>query len=803
MKFFSAVFLLSLLSIQLHSQKQITYKTPPEEILKLVDAPTTPYIIIDPTGEWLLQLNNPGMPSIAEVSQPELRIAGLRINPATNNKSRAFHSDSLSLTNLSNGKEYPVQGLPENPLLRNFKWSPDGKTIAFTHSTFSGLELWIMDVAKKKAEKLSDGIVNAAMSENPIIWADHGEWIIFTSVITERGETPIEPTVPKGPIIRQNDGEKAAVRTFQDLIKNEYDENLFEYYTSSQLIKINLNKESYKIGMDAIYKDLSLSPDGRFLLVEMIQKPYSYLVPYYRFPFKVEIWDNEGNLYRELFKIPAAENIPKGFGAVRKGPRDIDWRSDAPATIYWVQALDGGDPNKKAVTRDRLYLYEFPFDGNGDENIVFQNRFGSLTWGKEDFAICSEWWWTTRTEKISTFNPNQPEKSKQTLFEYNWQDEYNHPGDFMTKANEAGHEVLVFSNKDSELFLKGKGASPEGYKPFVDAFKIETKEKERLWQSVDPYYEYPIEFLNPNKSLIITRREAKTEPPNYFTRNIKNGVVSQITNFEDPYPQMKEVRNELIKYKRKDGVQLTGKLYLPPDFSVGDELLPTLMWAYPNEYKSAATAGQVKDSPNQFVRIGWWSPIFWVMRGYAVFDDSAMPIIGEGDTEPNNTFVEQLVANAEAAISCLDSLGISDKNRVAIGGHSYGAFMTANLLAHSDLFAAGIARSGAYNRTLTPFGFQSEERTFWEAREVYVNMSPFSYADKVNEPLLLIHGEADNNSGTYPLQSERYFAALKGNGATTRLVMLPAESHGYRARQSILHMLWEMDHWLEKYVKQK
>lgn len=785
------------------SQKQMAYKTPHDDLLKLIDAPTTPYVSLDPTGSWMLQLENPGMPSIAEVSQAELRIAGLRINPATNNRSRVVHTTGLKLTDMESSKDFEVAGLPEKALMRNFKWSPNGKMVAFTNTTASGMELWVLDVNKKKATQLTEAIVNATLGGRPMIWLDEGSWLAFTAILKNRGSAPVENTVPKGPIVRQNTGKKAAVRTYQDLIKNEHDEKLFEYYTTSQLTKISIAKESYPIGMDAIYKNLSLSPDGRFLYVEMIEKPYSYLVPYYRFPFKAEIWDKEGNLARELFNIPAAENIPKGFGAVRTGPRNMDWRSDAPATLSWVEAQDGGDPNMEAVIRDRLFLFEYPFDGNGKESIGFEYRFGGITWGTDNFAIASEWWWTSRTEKISSFNPSKGNRDKNVLFEYNWQDEYNLPGNFMTETNASGHEVLIFGAKGKELYLSGRGASPEGYKPFIDTYEIESKKTERLWRSQDPYYEYPIDFLNVDKNLVITRRESKTDPPNYFARNLKNGVVSQITNFENPYPQMSEVRSEMIKYKRKDGVQLTGKLYLPPDFEIGDELLPTLMWAYPSEYKSAATAGQVKDSPNQFVRLGWYSPIFWVMRGYAVFDDPSMPVIGEGEAEPNDTFIEQLVANAEAAIFCLDSLGICDKNRVAIGGHSYGAFMTANLLAHSDLFAAGIARSGAYNRTLTPFGFQAEERTFWEAKDTYIKMSPFSFADKVNEPLLLIHGEADNNSGTYPLQSERYFTALKGNGSHVRLVMLPAESHSYRARESILHMMWEMDDWLEKHVKNK
>lgn len=783
-------------------QKQINYKMPSNEIVKLVEAQTTPDILVDPTGSWLLQMRKKGFSSIEDLGQDELRIAGLRFNPTTQSQSRVSFRDSLILTHLKTGKDFEVKGLPEKASMRNFVWSPNGKQVAFTNNTLLGVELWVLDVEKHKVEKLTENIVNAVMPINPMVWMDGGEWLVFTSKLSEKEQIPIKNSVPTGPIIRENQGKESAVRTYQDLLKDNFDIRQFEYYASSQLIKINLKGEQFQMGIPAIFKNLEISPDFRYLLVKMIHKPFSFIVPYYRFPFKVEVWDSDGNLFRELFNIPLAENIPKGFGAVRKGPRDIGWRADKPATLFWVRALDGGDPKQKVVVRDRLFLYDFPFDGKGYESIGFKNRYGNVVWGNANFAICSEWWWDTRMETISSFHPDKSDDHKKMLFEYNWQDEYNYPGGFMTHKNESGHRVLLFSDKQESLYLKAKGATPDGNKPFVDKMNIESGQRERLWQSNDPYYEYPFSFIDYDKELILTRRESKTDPPNYFSRSLKNGVVSQITNYENPYPQLSDMRKELIKYARKDGVSLSGTLYTPPGYTVGDGMLPVLMWAYPNEYKSAATAGQVKDSPNRFVRIGWWSPIFWVVRGYAVFDDPAMPIIGEGETEPNDTFVEQLVANAEAAVHCLDSLGIADINKIAIGGHSYGAFMAANLLAHSNLFVTGIARSGAYNRTLTPFGFQSEQRTFWEARDVYVNMSPFSYADKINEPLLLIHGESDNNSGTYPLQSERMFTALKGNGGIVRLVMLPNESHGYKARESIMHMLWEMDTWLEKYLKQ-
>jgi len=172
--------------------------------------------------------------------------------------------------------------------------------------------------------------------------------------------------------------------------------------------------------------------------------------------------------------------------------------------------------------------------------------------------------------------------------------------------------------------------------------------------------------------------------------------------------------------------------------------------------------------------------------------------------EPNDTFVEQLVSSAEAAVNAVVERGVVDPEKIAVGGHSYGGFMTAHLLAHTKLFKAGLARSGAYNRTLTPFGFQGEERTFWEATPTYIRLSPFAHAKKIAEnkrPLLLIHGENDENSGTHPMQSERLYNAVKGMGGIIRLVKLPFERHGYRARQSIMHALYEQDMWLQTYVE--
>ncbi|MEO1627571.1 MAG: prolyl oligopeptidase family serine peptidase [Bacteroidota bacterium] len=787
------------------AQENPGYQLPPKAIADLIDAPPTPAATLSPSHQWMLLLDRPNLPSIEEVAQDELRLAGIRINPRKNGSSRAFYYNGIKVRRLSKAAAQAVAGLPEQPKIENISWSPDGSRSAFTITKSNGLELWMLNAETATAKKLSDAVINDAISGLPYRWMSDSKHILYKSVLPERGATPEPPNFPSGPTIQQNIGKSAPVRTYQDLLKNAFDESLFEYYTSSQLVMVNVESGQAKdFGPAGIIKGFSPSPDGNYIMVSTIQRPFSYIVPLNRFPFRVEIYDQEGKLVKKVADIPIAENIPKGFGAVRTGPRRFSWRADVPASLYWVEAQDGGDPKKEADIRDMQYSLAAPFDGSPQKGISFKLRYGGITWGNGNLAMASEWWWNNRQEITSSWQPDQPEKGKKVLFDRSWEDRYNNPGSFEVRINKYGRSVLLMDDDGKTLFLAGQGASPEGNRPFVDRFDIETKKSTRAWRSEAPYYEYPLTILDKKKGLIITRRESREEPPNYFLRNLNSGELQQITHFENPYESIKKVKKELIRYKRSDGVELTGTLYLPPNYDKErDGRLPVFMWAYPREFKSADAAGQVTDSPYEFPRIGWWSPMLWVMQGYAVLDDFSMPIIGEGEDEPNETFVEQLRSGAEAAVKKLDEMGIADTERLGVGGHSYGAFMTANLMAHTDIFSAGIARSGAYNRTLTPFGFQSEERTFWEAPETYFKMSPFMHADKIKEPLLLIHGEADNNSGTYPMQSERFYAALKGHGATVRLVMLPDESHGYRARESVMHMLWEMTNWLDKYVKNK
>jgi len=450
--------------------------------------------------------------------------------------------------------------------------------------------------------------------------------------------------------------------------------------------------------------------------------------------------------------------------------------------------------------RDTLHLLAAPFEGEPTLLASLGLRFQGVRWGRDDLALVSERWRRTRRTRTWIVEPAAPGTEARVLFDRSYEDQYGDPGTPVMHPTASGTSVLLVG-EDGSLFLQGSGASPEGNRPFVDALRPDTGETRRLWRSEAPYYELPVELLDASGHTLLTRRESREAPPNYYVRDLGDGRLRRLTDFPHPAPSLAGAHRELIRYERDDGVQLTATLNLPPGYSPEQGPLPTLVWAYPREYKTAAAAAQVRDSPHRFFRFYWGTPLYWLTQGYAVLERPTMPIIGEGDAEPNDSFVQQLVGSARAAVEEVVKRGVADPRRMAIGGHSYGAFMTANLLAHSDLFRAGIARSGAYNRTLTPFGFQAEKRTYWQAPEVYFAMSPFMHVPKIDEPILLIHGAADNNSGTFPIQSERLYHALKGNGGTARLVMLPHESHGYRARESLMHMYWEMHEWLERYVK--
>ncbi len=782
-----AVSLACLLSARLAAQQP--YKLPPQVIVDILDTPPLPAASVSPDRQWLLLLEQRSMPTIAELAQPMLRLAGNRINPRTTGPQLPGPITGLVLKRVADGSERRI-AVPAPAALSFISWSPDSRSIAFVQTRDSGLALWVADAATGQTRALTGPGLNATGGP-PCQWMPSAAKLLCEFVPDDRGPAPVAPQTPVGPTTQETSGRAAPAPTYEDLLKSANDERLFDYYFTAQLALVDAATGARTpTGAPAIFDRVDVAPGGELVLVARTVRPYSYLVPDGLFPKEIEVWDLRGQVAHHLASLPTGEGIP--IRGVRPGPRAITWRPGLPATLVWAEALDGGDPRKRVDHQDRVLALAAPFAGEPIELARLAKRYAGIRWDTQGTGLLEEFDRERRWVKTWIVSATKPPV---LLFDRSGEDRYGDPGSSVMRPTPAGASAIV--RNGDWIYLVGAGASAQGERPFLDRLNLATKKTKRLWRADTVHYEAVVALLDDAGRSFVTRRESRTEPPNYFVHNGRMALRA-LTAFKDPAPQLTGIQKRLITYTREDGVPLSGTLYLPPGYTPGTRL-PVVMWAYPTEFASATAAGQVTAAPNRFNIIRGPSHLFFLTQGYAVFDDPKMPIIG-ADTA-NNHYVEQLVMNARAAVKAVVDAGVADPDRIGVGGHSYGAFMTANLLAHSDLFRAGIARSGAYNRTLTPFGFQNEERTFWQARDVYLRMSPFVYADSINEPLLMTHGEADNNSGTYPINSERLFAAIKGLGGTARLVMLPNEAHGYVGRESVLHTLAEMIDWFDRFVK--
>jgi dipeptidyl aminopeptidase/acylaminoacyl peptidase len=787
--------LLVVLILPLNLFAQNSYKKPPKDVLDVLNAPATPTASVSPAKNKIALLEPLRYPPIAELAQPMLRLAGLRINPSTNGAHRQPYFVKLTLKNIADGKETPVQ-LPPNAQIISPAWSADGKYLAAGNVTPAGIELWIIETANGKAEKIKNAKLNTAVGN--FSWMPDQKSLLVNLVPLKRGAAPSYQNVaPNAPNIQETTGKTGAIRTYQDLLKSPNDESLFEYYATSQLAVVGVDGKIKEIGQPAIFDTTSVSPDGNYVLASRVQRPFSYLLPMNDFPQEVEVWDLSGKSVYKVASVPLQDNIP--VDGVTTAPRNYGWIPTEAATLVWVEALDGGNPKAKVEFRDKLMKIAAPFSSSPTEIVKTQHRFAGRTFGERDgLMLYGDYNRDTRKRRLFMTDYRSASSAPKLISDLNVADRYNDIGQPVTTRLPNGFSVI--EQNGDEVFLSGAGASPEGDRPFLRKMNLQTLKTEELWRSGNTEFEGFVALMDENGTRFLTRKESPLEPPNLYLRSTANSQNAQkVTDFSDPSPSLRGIKKQLVKYKRADGVDLSFTLYTPPNYVEGTRL-PTLVWAYPLEFTDASVAGQVSGSTNRFTSIGGISHLFFLLNGYAVLDNATMPVVGDPETV-NDTFIKQIVDSAKAAIDKGVEMGVVDPERVGVGGHSYGAFMTANLLAHSDLFRAGIARSGAYNRTLTPFGFQGERRNFWQATELYTKISPFFFADKINEPILLIHGEADNNTGTFPIQSERLFAALQGTGGTARLVMLPHESHGYTAQESTEHTLYEMINWFDKYVK--
>lgn len=784
------------------AQETETWQLPPQEVVDVIDAKPEPTVQFSPDATWMLLLDLDAMPDIADISRRQLQLAGNRIDPVANSgfQTAWYRGISIRKTNDAAESSGTPLVLPKNSRISWTRWAHDSKKFAFGLVTDSGTELHVHNLETGKTKKLHSNLSTIAQLPQ---WLPDANHLVCLAVPESRPEEPVEPIAPRGPAIQESVGNTSPTRTFQDLLKTPHDESLFEHYLTTDVVVLNLDgKVVHKFDAPGLYSQVSTSPDGKHFLVTKIKRPFSYLLTSRSFPKEISVCDLDGAEVYQVADVPMEENIP--IQGVRKGRRRIDWASARDATLIWGEALDGGDPNVKADFRDELFELAAPFDGKPKSIFKTVHRWVATNFFEDSNRVAfTDYDRDRRWVQTQLVDFSKPDQKPVLLADRSIRDRYGDPGRLVQEPDASGHYVVL--QKGDKVFRFGTGASPKGNLPFVDCQDLGTLETNRLWRCAEGALEGPVRILDADVSgekvvaKIITNFEDTKSPPNYLLHELPDDSVKPLTTFKDPTPQIRSITKQLVQYKRADGVPLSATLYLPGDYKEGTRL-PLLVWAYPQEFNDPSTAGQVSGSDARFTRMRGITHLTFLTQGYAVMDAATMPIVGDPETM-NDTFIEQIVAAAQAAIDKAVDMGVADRNRVGVGGHSYGAFMTANLMAHCDLFKAGIARSGAYNRTLTPFGFQSERRSYWDAKEIYHSISPFMHADKINEPLLLIHGANDNNSGTFPIQSERLFQAIKGNGGSVRLVMLPNESHGYRARQSVLQTQAEMISWFDKHVK--
>ncbi len=773
------------------------YREPPREIVDVLDAAPTPDLDISPDGRWMLLIERPAMPSIADVARPWIGLAGERIDPRLAMPQQISFARGLVVRNLESGAETRI-ALRDGARIGDTSWSPRSTRILFTLATDAGTELWtadIRDLVPRRVARGLHGVLGRAFE-----WLADGETLVVKLVDASREDLPARGEAPGGPAVQESRGATTALRTYQDLLRDADDERAFQWHATSRLAWLRLSDaQSIPIGNAGMYVSAEPSPDGLHLLVTRLEPPFSYTLPWRLFPQTTEVWDLQGRVERVVVAAPLGDAIP--MEGVRTGPRNVQWAASESATLVWVEALDGGDPKKPATERDRWFRQTAPFTSAPEPFLTLQNRARGLRFlADPNLVMASEYDRDRRWTRTILVDRSQPGAAPVVLDDRSQNDRYGDPGTFASMTGPVGTRIV---RQDGEfLYRVGQGADKGGARPFVDRWNLRTRQTERVWRCAEGVFESVIAIVRSSavqKPAIVTSFESPTDPPNWRLRDLEKGEVRALSSFGDPQPALRKLTSELVRYQRRDGVELSGRLYLPKDRMEG-ERLPLFVWAYPLEYTDPDTAGQLGGSPHRFVRVRGPSQILLALHGYAVLDEAAMPVVGTPETV-NDTFLAQIAWNAEAAIAALDQRGVIDPGRVAIGGHSYGAFMTANLLAHTDLFRAGVARSGAYNRTLTPFGFQSERRTLWEAPKAYLELSPFLAAHRIDEPLLLIHGAKDDNTGTFPIQSERLYQAIQGNGGIARLVMLPEEAHGYRARESVLHTVAETFDWLDRHVR--
>ena len=756
--------------------QQIAFQRPPKVFEELALATQTPRPVFNDDCSAIMLLYGNGTVPIADIPTNDLCLATVRIDP--NRYCRMIEKGyyKASLKPIPNGEEIEICNLPEGSTIIHAAWYPTGDKVLIFNREKDGVYLYSASLENGSATRISNRRINTT-ARKFIEWTSDTEFI--TACVVEGRQAP-ERGTPIGPVVQESLGKKTRKRTVQGLLRDDFDMQALKFYFTSQLVHFTSSGEK-EIGKPALYRTINISPNREFLMIYRVVEPYSCEAKFMSLKSVVTIEDLEGNIVKTV-----------------KQRSKLSWRSDRPATLIWCVNAKKDNPDYKAT----IYEQDAPF--TEDRRIVVRTTkpFEKIYWCNDNLALVVE------KEKnkvvISSFKPG--DSDLHTIVSYNSKNIYDHlPGEPIMVRNHYGRKVLWTNEEGNEVMFIGEGYTPDGQIPNLTLYKLDGGGSKVIWKSKAPYFEKIIAAKDPTARIFITSRESFEEPTNFYLSNLKKRSRVAITDLPEPYPALKGITRQLLTYKRADGLELKSFVWLPAGYNAKrDGKLPILIWAYPRGYKSAEEAARPKYSLYTHPKIPTTgsSALFWLTQGYCVMESMAMPLIPmEGHKKANDTFVEQLTMNAEAAIKALSEAGYGDPNRVAIGGHSYGAFMTANLLTHTKLFKAGIARSGAYNRSLTPYGFQDENRDYWSAMELYHEMSPFDHANKLSGALLLVHGNADQNSGTHTIQSERYFQALRGHKKYIRYVELPEDGHTYQIRENILHYLYEANLWLDKYVK--
>lgn len=754
-------------------------------------------------------------PSMARVAEPYLKLAGVRLEPRTRRRHDTAGGyginacvRTLTLVRGDTGAEtslsLPPGGCAEAPL-----WAPDGRRFVFKSAGTDAVELWMGDVTTGQM-RIVHGVRLNPMLGDTLQWIGGSGSLLVKLVPDGAGPPPPTPLVPPGPSIQETNGEKGESSTYEarDTLSSKHDEALFDYYGASQLAVVDLDGGTVaKIGAPAIYASVDSAPDGQHILVSTLKKPYSYVTTSDRFAHDVDVWDRTGKVVTHLASLPVADRVP--VHGVPVGPRSHDWRQNEPATVMWAEALDGGDWKATVPARDKIMMLRAPFTGAPTEITRTEQRYAGFTWGERpSLALLHERDENRHWRRTFTIDVDDRAQKPRVLWDLSSDERYADPGWPVMRELPSG--AWVMRQENDTIFLSGVGSSPDGDRPFLDRLDLRARSTQRLFRSPKTEYESFLAFAGEGQQrAFYTWHQSPVDPPNAFVRTLGAPVpgtpgepsvastTRAVTHVPDPQPAARAIKKRLVTYKRKDGTALSFTLYTPPDWSPGKRV-PAILYAYPLDYADPSKAAQLSGSERKFTLLRNYRLL--LLAGYAIIDNAAFPIVGD-PKKAYDTYLEQLVDDARAAVDKAVELGVVDRDRIGVTGHSHGALMTANLLAHSDLFRAGVATSGSYNKTLTPFGFQNERRSVWEAQSVYLKASTFFYADKLKLPILIMHGDDDANPGTTPLQARKLYEAVRGNGGTARLVMLPHEPHWYASMESNEQLVYELARWFDKYVK--